>query len=183
VSATVELPGAEGGPETEEERQHWKVDGLGTATWAMERVQELARRQKEIELLTEERVERLQAWAAEQVDALQRDREFFEGHLKGYALSLRREDPRRKSVSTPFGRVATREPAVRWEIHGDDLALEWARKHRPDLIRTVESVPLADLKGVLEVTDEGVVDPELGEVLPWVTAQRGDLTAKVVVDL
>jgi hypothetical protein len=182
VSAVVELPEPDGGPATPEELERWRVDGIGSATWAMEKVREIALQQKEIERITEARVERLQSWAAGQVAELQERRDFFEGHLKQYALDVRAANPRRTTVSTPFGEVQTRNAEGRWQVD-DDLFLPWAKTHRPELVRVVESVELAAAKKALYAVDGNVVDPASGELVPGVIPGQRSTTARVKVDL
>jgi predicted oxidoreductase len=183
VSAAVELPGPDedAGPATDEERAAWVCDNLGKATWAMEKVRQIALRQKEIEQLTEARVERLQAWASQQIGALQDDRGYFEGQLKRYALARRAADPDDMSVSTPFGKVTTRRAGGSWKVDDDAAAVAALKEVHPELIR--ESVLLADAKKVLQVADGVVVDPKTGATIPGITPEPSRITAAVNVDL
>jgi hypothetical protein len=184
VSAAVELPGPDPdeGPATEEDREAWLVDGIGRATWAMEKVRGIALEQQRIEQLTAARVERLQSWAAGQIQALQHDRDFFEGKLKQYALDVRAANPRRTTVSTAFGVVETRSAAGGWQIDRE-VAIAWAKEHRPDLVKVEESFVLSQAKKVLEVADGEVVDPDTGVVVPGVIPGQRSTTARVKVDL
>jgi hypothetical protein len=171
-------------PEDEEARKAWRIDGLGTATWAMEKALDVAMQQKEITEVVEQRVEQLKAWAAAEIEKLQGRRDFFEGALKHYALTMREQDPKRnKSVVTPFGTVATTVGREKWSVADETAALDALRGTRPELVVTKESLALGEAKKVLESTDDGeVIDAETGLVVPGITVEVGPTTARVKLD-
>lgn len=183
TAALTSMPDLYEIPEDEEARKAWRVDGLGSATWAMEKALDVAMQQKEIADVAAERVERIQAWAAAEIEKLQGRRDFFEGALKHYALTMRDQDPKKKSVVTPFGTVATAAGREKWSVADETAALNALRGTRPELVVTKESLALGEAKKVLEVSDTGeVIDAVTGLVVPGIAVEVGPITAKVKLD-
>lgn len=166
-------------PAGDEERERFRVEGERQAVWAMRRARDVARRRAEIQAIAEEEIDRIQRWASDADAPLARDARYFEGLLIRYALDVRAADPRRKSVTTPYGTVRTRETGGGWTASPE--ALEWARVARPELVKVTETFALSDAKRTLTATEDGVVDPATGDLVPGITVAPRTVTATVEV--
>jgi hypothetical protein len=165
-------------PESDELREAYRIDGPGSAAWAMRKLRDARTRQAEVRAVADAEIERVQAWADTEHAKYERDAAWFEGLLTRWALDCRAADPRAKSVSTPYGTVTTRETAGAWTV--DDAAvLEWARGRRPELVQVRESLRLADAKKALTVADGKILDPATGEVVPGIEVGPSRVTATV----
>lgn len=185
MTATVEVPDLGDiydVPGDDEGRKAWTVDSLAKATWAMQRARDLALRQKEIRDVANDRIEQLEAWAQAEVTKLDRDRDFFQDSVAAYALRLRAEDPKRKSLVTPFGTVRTQERSGSWTINGPAV-LAWAKQHRPEFVKTEEQFCLGEAKKAFVITEAGVLDPVTGTLVEGVTPGETRITALVDIDM
>lgn len=179
----VALPDLYEVPEGEEARKAWRVDGLGTATWAMEHALDIAHQQREIEQVADQRMERIRSWRDDQIRKLQADRDFFEGALRLYALELRAADPKRKSVVTPFGAVSTVAGRETWRVADEAAAIAALRENRPELVVRKESLAIGEAKKVLEADGDGrVVDTMTGLVVPGISVDVAPVSARVKLD-
>ena len=182
------------------EEEMWEVPDEETAAreqetadlaWATERSRWLANAQKareELSRIHQAEIDRLEVQLtllrerATEIEApLTRKITYLEGALKAYALRERdRTHGRTKSVKLMYATVSTSEKGGGWEVD-QDIAVEWAKAHRPDLVETVDKFLLAKAKAVPGWTAEGsvVVDAESGEQIPGLHVLPKQITASV----
>lgn len=166
----------------DEHRAGYQLESDRHLTWAMRKLRDRQRRRLDIAAVAQYEMDRVSRWAAEQDERLARDVEFFEAIAKDYALRIRARDPRRKSVSCPYGQVTTRETSRPWEVD-EGAFLLWLKANRPDLVKITEKPSLADAKRALVVKGDGVMDPNTGELVDGVTVGLSEVTASVLVDV
>jgi hypothetical protein len=124
------------------------------ATWAMRKARDAARRIKEVEQIAEDETERIQAWAINQRREPEATLGFFRYLLESYALRERQRDPKRKSISTPYGKVQTRENSAKF-AYDDEAFIAWAKAHDyGGLVKIVEKVKAADAAALLRFDGE-----------------------------
>jgi hypothetical protein len=150
-----------------EQVQAWRIDGTGSAAWAMAHV---AQAEAALSDLTAQAVEwygRIDEWLAKESAPFRRTRDFFAGQLERYALDVREADPRKKSVALPSGKVTTHGKSAKVIVTDEDAVVEWAREHAPDVVkaRTVTSIGLTELRLV--------VHPRKVTTLAWVQNSCG----------
>jgi Bacteriophage Mu Gam like protein len=165
-------------PESDELREAYRIDGPGSAAWAMRKLRDARIRQAEVRAVADAEIERVQAWADTEHAKHERDAAWFESILTRWALDCRAADPRAKTVSTPYGTVTTRETAGAWTVD-DAVVLAWARASRPELVQVRESLRLADAKRMLTVDAGKVIDADSGEVVPGIEVGPSRVTAAV----
>lgn len=140
------------GDDLPEQVQAWRIDGTGSAAWAMAHV---AQAEAALTDLTAQAVEwygRIDEWLFKESAPFCRTRDFFAGQLERYALDVREADPKRKSVVLPSGKVQTTAKGAKVIVTDEPELIQWAQKHAPEIIteRTVTSVGLTDLRSVVQ---------------------------------
>lgn len=122
--------------------------------------------------------ERIQLWRQQATEKDQRTVTYFEGLIGAYALS-RREDSKGhdKSLTTPYGRVETREQEPEY-IKEDKPLLAWATQRGYVRHQTMVSLDWARLKKDAERQAGGVLVLN-GEVVPGVTVRDREPTVTV----
>lgn len=93
----------------DEERERWRVDGPGTAEWALRRLARAKRLIAEAEELAESERARIDMWLANERKRQERDVAFFEGALREFHASVLAEDPKRKTLEFPMGVLKARK--------------------------------------------------------------------------
>lgn len=164
----------------------YRIPDDGAAAWAMRRLAAVRRRQREIQQVVAQEVERIEAWAAKQSEPLERDAAYFEGLLGEYARTVR-DDPGdgRKSVSTPYGVVQTRATRTSWQVTDQGALLEWAKGHRSDLVTITERVLASDAARVLAASEDEagrVFDPVTADEVPGIVAIPGGVSVSFTLD-
>ena len=147
--------------------QAWRIDGTGSAAWALAKVAEA---EAAIEDATAQAVEwygRIDAWLKDQTAPHRRTLNYFTGQLERYALDQREADPKRKSVPLPGGKVQTTAKSAKVIVTDEAAVIEWAKVHAPEAVKTetVESVRLGPLRAR--------VGARKVETMAWVTNSCG----------
>ncbi len=158
----------------------WSIQTDGEAEWACARTGAIDAELARIGQQYEEWLERLDDWRNAAVRPLQKRREFFVGHLADYLRRLREADPRTKSLVLPSGKVASRITPARPVVVDETAVIDWARSSdRAELVKVVESVRLAELRKLVKLAGDKVVDPSTRDVLPGVAVEGERLSVTV----
>lgn len=167
----------------------WRIDGPGTAEWAMRHVAACDAELSDLEDQRDDWSSRISWWFTQAAGPLRARRGFFEAHLERYALEVRDADPTRKTVLVPSGKVTTTGRGATVRIVDADAALEWARENCPEVIQTTDRVLVTDLRDwvhPVEVIDLARLTFSDGEVVIWtregrpVTAETEPFEARTV---
>ena len=148
--------------ERDEEKQRFQITGIDSLNWAFRKLSAYKAKENEITELAKAERERIDRWEEEQKKSIQQNIEFFEGLINQYHAKVLAEDPKAKTISTPYGASKARaikaqpkkadEKAILQHVVENGMdeyikpTLKWA-----DLKK---SLKIADLNGKLVVVDE-----------------------------
>ncbi len=160
--------------------ESWSISSYGEAEWACAKVSAVDAELARIEAQYQEWLARLNDWRDAAVKPLQERRDFFASRLADYLRRLRKENPRKKSLPLPSGKVSSRRQGPRAVVVDEEAVIKWAHASmHPELVKVVESVRLAELRKAVVVDGEKVVDPSTRDVLPGVAVEPEHLTVTV----
>lgn len=147
------------------EKEAWRISDLSGADWALRKISALKKKNAENKAFADHERERLAKWE-EQENASNLDTiNYFEMKLGEYLLQLRNDDPKAK-VKTPHGTVSTRKKPDSWE-YSETAIEELKQSGLSEFINTkiTETVKKADFKKAIQVTENGDVVTQDGEIL------------------
>lgn len=131
----------------------WRIDGTGSAEWAMAHVVEANATLDALAAQAAEWYERIDAWLAESSAEARGKLAFFTAHLERYALDRREADPKAKTLTLPSGKVRTTASPAAVVVTNPAAVLAWARQHYPGLVsqppQPDERVLVSDLRTVV----------------------------------
>lgn len=173
------------GPAEADVRQEgFRIDGPKTAEWALLKLRRARARQAENTALADAERERINEWEATENAKLDHDADFFTMLLLDWHHRVLAEDPGRKTIALPAGKLVARKQPDRWRFTDSDF-IAWAmRAGRDELIRQPPpEVNRAEAKKALEAFVNGgvVVDPNTGEKAEGVSVEPGDVKFTVEV--
>ncbi len=155
--------------EDQELKERWKVENLEAANWCLRKLSALKARQQEIDKLAKQEMERILSWQKKQTEGLDRQAEFFTGLLEEYHRHELAADPKRKTITTPYGEMHLRKQQPEWKFF-EDLLMPYLKANRPDLVKEkITYAPdKASIKKYCKVSGNQVFDIITGEVIPGV---------------
>lgn len=148
------------------EQEEFKINDLQGASWAFRKLREIEKKEAEIKAVAEQEKALIDRWFVAETEGLRSDREYFEGLLKEYYLTNKREDKRFK-LSTPYGKVSSRK-TKKWNYEDEDQLKEYLKANDIAAIKVKEDIDKAALKKIFK----NGVNEETGEVLPFVSIEE-----------
>lgn len=134
----------------------------------MRRLLHLHDRALQVGALAQAEMQRIKTWAEARIVPLGAAREAVEDQLATLHAMLLELDPKAKTVDTPAGVHGSSKPteaSIEWA--DEPMFVEWAREHRPDLVRETFAPDKPAAKKALRVADdEHVIDPATGDIIP-----------------
>lgn len=146
----------------EEVKQQFEITDINSLNWAFRKLKAYKAKEQEISELAKAERERIDYWEEQEKKSINNNIEFFEGLINQYHAKVLAEDPKAKTISTPYGASKARaikaqpkkadEKAILQHVVENGMdeyikpTLKWA-----DLKK---SLKIADLNGKLVVVDE-----------------------------
>lgn len=150
------------------------------ADWALRKIAKAQAAIDAAEQVADERRALIDRWLQDSTASDRSTVEFMTGLLSEYHGRVLAEDPDRKTLDLPAGRVKSRttKPAV--VIEDLDTVAEWCGSHMPDAVTYTPKVSVRDIRNVTLPTSAGrAVDAETGEVVPGLGVRDGQTTFTV----
>lgn len=157
----------------EEEKQNFEVKDNSSANWCLRKLKALKAQQAENSQLAKTEIDRIKAWEEAENGKLQDGIAFFEGLLIQYHMEKLEQDPKKKTISLPDGKLKARAQQPEF-IRDDEKLVGYLRKAgRTDYIKVIEKPEWGEFKKVVEVAMDGktVVDTQTGEIVEGVIAE------------
>lgn len=163
-----------------EVKENWKITSDSEATWAMRKLSVVMNQINTNESIAKKEKERIDAWLEESNKSLNTKGQFFIDHLTAYAHE-QREKFDRKTISTPYGKVTSRqlkekfeidkEKFIAWSLDNFDNSYLLRIKHEPDMEMIKKDLKV---EGNVAVTSDG-------EVVPGVIVKPSEVSYKVEI--
>ena len=160
--------------ENEERRERFRVENDSQATWAMKKLREVVKKRDEQLDIACQEMAILQRWMDEVKTRHSYQVQYFEGLLGDYARRQREEGV--KTVTTPYGKVATRMSEFKVNCGNPDEFFKWAREAMPQVIRTKEEIATSVIK---ELVKQGVLITDF-DTLKMITSE-GEVMPAIVL--
>ena len=161
----------------------YTVYDLEGASNVMREIVAIAKQQAELDALKDAEIARINAWHEKASKPLISDREWRESQLINYHQNVLAENPKQKSVSTPWGIIksTTRKPSVK-KPDKDILLAVLETTGQTDLIKekVTREGDWANYKKQLTIIGENVVD-ENGTIIEEFAVEPENTTFKVEV--
>ena len=167
-------------PERREMFERFRVRNDSQATWAMKKLREVLKKQEEQLAIAKNEIAIMERWMESVRNKHSYAIQYFENVLGDYARTQREEGV--KTVSTPYGKAATRLSEFKLNCANPVEFLNWARASLPEIIRTKEEMNVSAIKELVKegklitdfdklklITDNGEVMPAIVLTPPTVT--------------
>lgn len=152
----------------------WHIIDQAGAWWALRQVARARAAMVENGRTRAAEVDRIDRWLQRENEGWQRTAAFFEAHLAMWHQQRLDEDPKAKTIRTPYGSLHYRAQPPEL-VYDEDALLDWLAVNRTDLVRVKTEVNKADLKRAVEFEREAdgvlrVILKDTGEVVEGVRA-------------
>ncbi|HFU7087182.1 TPA: host-nuclease inhibitor Gam family protein [Bacillus cereus] len=163
--------------------QQFEVTDINQLNWAFRKISALKAQEKQITTLANDERERITEWEKNELKPIHNSISFFETHIRRYHMEQLAEDPKQKTISTPYGKSKTRKSKEAPEQKNKHDLLQYAIENElDDCIKN--EVSWTDLKKklkIVEISGEKVVVDENGQIVPGVTVKPESISYSVEV--
>lgn len=166
-----------------QEQTQFEIKDLDSLNWAFRKLSALKSKEKEIKQLANVERDRIAQWEKSELSTIENSTSFFEELIQKYHAQQLANDPKAKTISTPYGKSKTRKSKEAPEKGNEKVILQHVIENEmDDYIKN--SVKWADLKKslkIVEISGEKVVVDENGQIVPGVTVKPESISFSVEV--
>lgn len=169
-----------------EEKAPFEISNLDSLNWAFRKISALSSQKKEIETLATTEKQRISEWEEKTTSSIKDSIQYFEDAIRLYHFAELQNDPKKKSITTPYGKSKSTTSKEQPEKLDEAAALEHVKANDlTDYVQVKESLKWAELKkavSIVELEDgsKQCVD-ETGQVIPGIGVKAQNITFKVEV--
>jgi hypothetical protein len=168
----------------ESAKQMFKVTDLNSLNWTFRKVQALKEKEKEIKQLAQKEKDRIEWWERQELSGVNQSLEFFQSLISEYHAAVLEDNPKAKTLSTPYGKTKARKSKEAPEKVNEDTILKHViESGMDDYLKT--SLKWGDMKKDLKIVElEGkkVVVDSLGQVVPGVEVKPESISFSLEVN-
>ncbi|MFF2179376.1 host-nuclease inhibitor Gam family protein [Lysinibacillus sp. NPDC058147] len=170
-----------------QEKQIFIIKDMDGLNWVLRKINAANTKLNEIKSLAVAERERINAWEKKESTGLINDITFFEQKVFEYHSHVLANDPKQKSIVTPYGRVRSITNEAQPERLDDEAILHYVVANQLPYaeVDTIRKLQWGELKKTLKVVQQGeeqIVVDTYGQAVPGVTVKPQTTTFKVEVD-
>ncbi|MFP3512977.1 host-nuclease inhibitor Gam family protein [Peribacillus sp. SIMBA_075] len=169
--------------EIQSQETNFEITDIHSLNWAFRKLTALKSKEKEIKQLANVERVRIAEWEKGELSSINNSTSFFESLITLYHAKQLAEDPKAKTISTPYGKSRTRKSKETPDKANEDVILQYVIENEMDEF-IKNSVKWADLKKslkIVEISGEKVVVDENGQIVPGVIVKPESISYSVEV--
>ncbi|MFD9627885.1 host-nuclease inhibitor Gam family protein [Peribacillus muralis] len=169
--------------EIQSQETNFEITDINSLNWAFRKLTALKSKEKEIKQLANVERDRIAEWEKGELSSVTNSTSFFESLITLYHAQQLAEDPKAKTISTPYGKSKTRKSKEAPDKADEEVILQYVIENEMDEF-IKNSVKWADLKKslkIVEISGEKVVVDENGQIVPGVIVKPESISYSVEV--
>jgi sulfur carrier protein ThiS len=169
--------------EIQSQETTFEITDINSLNWTFRKLTALKSKEKEIKQLANVERDRIAEWEKGELSSITNSTSFFESLITLYHAKQLAEDPKAKTISTPYGKSKTRKSKETPDKANEDVILQYVIENEMDEF-IKNSVKWADLKKslkIVEISGEKVVVDENGQIVPGVIVKPESISYSVEV--
>jgi hypothetical protein len=169
--------------EIQSQETNFEITDINSLNWAFRKLSAYKSKEKEIKQLADAERERIAQWERGELSTIKNSLEFFEGLISIYHAKQLAEDPKAKTISTPYGKSKSRTTKEAPDKANEEAILQHVIENgMDDFIKN--SLKWGDFKKsvkIVEISGEKVVVDENGQIVPGATVKPESISYSVEV--
>ncbi len=180
----LELQELEGVELNEETKERFKIEDIDQLNWAFRKINALKGELDKKRELAAAEIERITMWINEEKKPIEDSINYFEFLIKEYHLKQLEENPKAKTLTTPYGKSESRASKSQPKLTDKETALNFVKENNLDEF-IKEDINWGEFKkslSVANIDDHQVVVDENGQAVPGIEVEPASVNFKVKVD-
>lgn len=165
------------------EDTRFQIVDINSLNWVFRKVSALKAKEKEIKQLANVERERIADWEKGELSTINNSLSFFESMVAQYHAKQLAEDPKAKTLTTPYGKSKTRASKETPDKGNEEEILQYVIENEmADYIKnTVKWAELKKSLRIAEISGEKVVVDENGQIVPGVVIKPASISFSLEV--
>lgn len=118
--------------EIQSQDKPFEITDLESLNWAFRKLSALKSKEKEIKQVADVERERIAEWERGELSTISNSLEFFENMIAVYHAKQLEQDPKAKTISTPYGKSKTRRSGEAPEKADEEQILQYVIENEMD---------------------------------------------------
>lgn len=164
--------------------QQFQITDLDSLNWALRKVHAYDAQLKEIKSVANSERQRIDSWEQRESKGIKDSIQFFHNLIAEYHSKVLADDPKKKTLSTPYGKSKSTTSKEQPDKVDESLLLKFVEENELPFVKVEKSVKWGDLKKTLQIVEKDggqIVIDENGQVVPGVTVKPETTTFKVEI--
>ena len=171
----------------EAEKEVFVIKDLSGLNWAFKKMRALKKKVNEVNEIADNDIKMINEWRDKELEKYESDLSYFDYKISEYHENELALDPKRKSISTPYGKVVSRRTQAQPEKTSTNELLNYVKEVNTSLIKveTKETLMWSELKSKLSIVEHDgqlVVVDEYGTLVPGVAVKPEQIKITVEVN-
>lgn len=166
----------------EERKKAFEINNLESLTWAFKKLASINAELKEKEHVANAERLKIDEWLKSASEPLKHSKDFFEYNIKSYHERELANNPDKKSISTPYGKVKSTTTQAQPSVSDKARLLDYAKSTHVELVEVKEDVKWGELKKRIHIDEfagDLVIVDEYGQLVPGVEVKPKNTTFKI----
>ena len=157
----------------EQEKERFKITDLNGLNWAFRKLKAYKAKEQEITEVAEAERARIDAWEEQEKKKIQDSIEYFESLIYEYHMEQLQNDPRAKTLSTPYGKSRTRTYKPQAKKGNEKAILQHVLENKMDeyIKPTLNWNEMRKNIQIVEVNGRWIAVDENGQEIPGVVVE------------
>lgn len=151
-------------------KERFSITDLNSLNWTFRKVKDLKDKEKEIKNLAQKEMDRIAYWERQELSSINQSLDFFQSLVSEYHAAVLTENPKAKTLSTPYGKAKARTSKEQPEKVNEETILQHViASNMDEFIK--KSVKWGDFKKdlkIAEIDGKKVVIDSAGQIVPGV---------------
>ncbi|MFJ8102826.1 host-nuclease inhibitor Gam family protein [Lysinibacillus sp. NPDC096212] len=170
--------------DAEETGQTFEITDLDSLNWALRKVHAYDAQLKEIQTVANSERQRIDSWEHRESKGINESIQFFYNLIAEYHTKVLAEDPKKKTLSTPYGKSKSTTSKAQPDKVDEEQLIIFVEDNKLPFVEKVPNLKWGDLKKTLKIVEkdgEQIVVNENGQVVPGVAVKPQTTTFKVEI--
>lgn len=169
-----------------EEKPAFEINNLDSLNWAFRKISALNSQKSEIESLAAAERDRINLWEEKETSSIKNSIAYFESAIQAYHFDELAADPKKKTITTPYGKSKSTTSKEQPEKLDEAAVLEHLKESElVQYVQVKETLKWSELKKSVTIVElengsKQCVD-ETGQIVPGVGVKPKSITFKTEV--
>lgn len=159
-------------------KERFKITDLNSLTWVFDQVKTLKAKETEIKNVAQSQRSQIDYWEQKELSPINHSLEFFHNLVSEYHAAVLSENPKAKTLSTPYGKTKATARKEQPEKVNEDVILQHVIESNMDEY-IKQSLKWGDFKKelkIVEVAGEKAIVDSNGQLVPGVEVKPASIT-------